>query len=287
MMAFRVLRWPSRPGRYRQVRLPGCARDRGRLTPFARRWRQGPGRPAGGRRPGAGAWLDAAPGAEGQTGQVGAAAAAGLAPDPVQVRADARMLMCSSARLAVICALVRPGATRTTSSRSRALSCRGLVPGLASGQRLPAGRQHPHIISGRQQPSAQLRRSRARSYPALAAAASGPAPAPVPRPQTPRLLRYPQRRGHHRRDLGPDPVPAALWCPSRAPSAEPARHLTEGQPGLPHPTWPGHRHQPTLTQQRHHVAHRPGPADETGQRSREAPEPPPAARTLSIPTPVP
>jgi hypothetical protein len=55
-----------------------------RVTPFPRPRRLS-GRPtagAGGR-----AWSDQA-GGEGQAGQVSAAAAAGLVPDPVQVRAD-------------------------------------------------------------------------------------------------------------------------------------------------------------------------------------------------------
>ena len=77
---------PSRP--HRQPRLAGRAHGRGSVTPFP--GAGGRGRPTRSRadrrgRPPAG--LDQS-GAEGQAGQVGAAAAAGLVPDPVQVGAD-------------------------------------------------------------------------------------------------------------------------------------------------------------------------------------------------------
>ena len=65
------------------------------------------------------AWLDQAFD-QGQAGQVGTAAAAGLVPDPVQVRADRAG---ADAQLGGDLALVRPWATSLTSSRSRALSC--------------------------------------------------------------------------------------------------------------------------------------------------------------------
>jgi hypothetical protein len=60
---------------------------------------------------------------------------------------------------------------------------------------------------------------------------------------------------------------------SHSPVGEPGRHPPghrAGQPGLADPARPGHRHQPVLPQQPRHLAHRPGPADEAGQRGREA-----------------
>jgi hypothetical protein len=60
--------------------------------------------------------------AEHLPGQAVATAAAGLVTDPVQVRADRAD---ADEQLAAIWALVRPWATRMTSSRSRALSLAG------------------------------------------------------------------------------------------------------------------------------------------------------------------
>ena len=79
--------WPAGPALTRQARLPGRARGRGRITPFAATGRVGttthaPQACLAGRRA-----LDES-GLQGQPGQVGAAPAAGLVPDPVQVGAD-------------------------------------------------------------------------------------------------------------------------------------------------------------------------------------------------------
>jgi hypothetical protein len=76
----------------------------------------------GGRRP---AGSDQS-GGEGQAGQVGAAAAAGLVPDPVQVRADGAD---ADVQLGGDLGVGAAAATRVTSSRSRALSVPG--PGTA------------------------------------------------------------------------------------------------------------------------------------------------------------
>ena len=149
------------------------------------------------------------------------------------------------------------------------------VPGLPShGQRLPAGRQHPHIITRRQQPRAQLR-GRADHVLAVIQHQQQLLPGQHPRQRLvrrhPRLLGYPQRRGHHRRHLRRVLDRRQLRQPG--PVGEPARHLPghlAGQPGLPYPARPGHRHQPALLKQRRHLAQRPAPADEARQRSREA-----------------
>ena len=149
------------------------------------------------------------------------------------------------------------------------------VPGLPGHpQRLPAGRQHPHIIAGRQQPGAQLRR-RADHVLAVIQHQQQLLPGQHPRQRLgrrhPRLLPHPQRRRHHRRHLRRVPHRRQLRQPH--PVREPARHLPghlTGQPGLARPARPGHRHQPVLLQQPRDLAHRPGPADEARQRGREA-----------------
>ena len=148
------------------------------------------------------------------------------------------------------------------------------VPGLPRGpQRLPAGRQDPHIIAGSQQPGAQ-RRGRADHM--LAAIqhqqqlppgqrtlqrAGSRDPRPLPHPQRRRDRRGHPRRVSHRRQLRqPGPV------------HEPARHLPghlSGQPGLAHTTRPGHRHQTVLPQQARDLPDSRDPAYEAGQRSRE------------------
>ena len=169
---------------------------------------------------------------------------------------------------------LRPPAVRRVTGRGQGQRPQP-VPGLPGHrQRLPAGRQHPHIITGRQQPGAQLR-GRADHVLAVIQHQQQLLPGQHPRQRLgrrhPRLLPYPQRRGHHRRDLRRVPHRRQLRQPR--PVREPARHLPghlAGQPGLPHPARPGHRHQPVLLQQPRHLAHRPGPADEARQRSREA-----------------
>jgi hypothetical protein len=83
----------------------------------------------------------------------------------------------------------------------------------------------------------------------------------LPHSQRRRHDRRDQRRVLHRRQLGqPRPV--------REPARHSPGHLT-GQPGLARAARPGHRHQPVLLQQPGCLAHGPGPADKTGQDSRE------------------
>ena len=169
---------------------------------------------------------------------------------------------------------LRPPAIRRVTGRGQGQRAQP-VPGLPGHrQRLPAGRQHPHIITRRQQPGAQLR-GRADHVLAVIQHQQQLLPGQHPRQRLghrrPRLLPYPQRRGHHRRDLRR--VPHRRQFRQPRPVREPARHLPghlAGQPGLAHPARPGHRHQPALLHQPGHVAPRPGPADETRQRSREA-----------------
>ena len=168
------------------------------------------------------------------------------------------------------------------------------VPGFAPcPERLPAGRQHPHVITGRQQPGAQLR-GRAGHVLAVIQHQQQLPPGQHPRQRLggrhPRLLPYPHRRGHCRRYLRR----VRYRCQFRQPCPvrEPARHLPRhliGQPGLTRAARPGNRHQPVLIQQPRHLTHRPGPADETGQRNRKAMHPthpgghrrPPHARTIT------
>ena len=161
------------------------------------------------------------------------------------------------------------------SIRARQAKRRQPVPGLPGHpQRLPAGRQHPHIISGQQQPSAQ-RRGRADQMLAVIQHQQQLLPGQHPRQRIghghPRLLPYPQRRRHCRRNLRGVPQRRQFRQPH--PVREPARHspghLT-GQPGLARTARPGHRHQPVLIQQARHRAHRGAPAHETRQRRREA-----------------
>ena len=149
------------------------------------------------------------------------------------------------------------------------------VPGLPGHrQRLPAGRQDLHVIAGQQQPRAQTS-GRADHMLAVIQHQQQLLPGQHPRHRIsgrlPRLLRYPQRRRHHRGHQGRVPHRRQLCQPH--PVREPARHLPghlPGQPGLPRPARPGHRHQPMLLQQGRDLAHRTGPADEAGQRDREA-----------------
>ena len=99
----------------------------------------------------------------------------------------------------------------------------------------------------------------------------------------PRLLPYPQRRRRSPPEPAPDPstgASSASHAPSANSASHPPGHLT-GQPGLPRTARPRHRHQPVPPQQPRHLGHRPGPADETGQRGREAVHAtePPAARS--------
>jgi len=79
------------------------------------------------------------------------------------------------------------------------------VPGLpAHGQRLPAGRQHPHIITGCQQPGAELR-GRANHVLAIVQHQQQLPPGQRPRQRigcrNAGLFRHSQRCGHRRRDL--------------------------------------------------------------------------------------
>ena len=149
------------------------------------------------------------------------------------------------------------------------------VPGLPGHpQRLPAGRQHPHIITSRQQPRAQ-RRGRADHMLAVVQyqqhLLAGQRPRQRLGRRQPRLLAHPQRRGHRRRDLHRVRHRRQLRQPR--PVGEPARHLPghlRGQPGLARPARPGHRHQPVIGKQARDPAQRLGPADEAGQRRREA-----------------
>jgi hypothetical protein len=57
--------------------------------------------------------------------------------------------------------------------------------------------------------------------------------------------------------------------PVGEPAGHPSRHLAD-QPCLPGSAWPGYRHQATLTQLAGDICHRLSPADETGERDREA-----------------
>ena len=140
-------------------------------------------------------------------------------------------------------------------------------------QRLPAGRQDPHVITGLQQARAQFS---GRADHMLAVIQhhqqlpAGQHPRHRLRRRPPRLLPHPQRHRHHRRNPRRIPHRGKLGQPR--PVREPGRHPPghrAGQPGLAHPARPGHHHQPVLLQQARHLAHRPGPADETRQYSRE------------------
>ena len=140
-------------------------------------------------------------------------------------------------------------------------------------QRLPAGRQDLQIIGGRQQPPAQLRSPLDHMLAIIQHQQQlqpGQHPGQRLRRRHTRLPPHPQRRRHHRRHQHRITDRRQLHQPH--PVREPPRHLLShltGQPGLPHPARPGHRHQPALTQQARHLAHRPGPPDKTRQHSRE------------------
>ena len=97
-------------------------------------------------------------------------------------------------------------------------------------QRLPAGRQHPHVITGRQQPGAQLR-GRADHVLAVIQHQQQLLPGQHPRHRLGRrdtgLLAHPQRRRHHRRRPAPGPAPAP------APPATPRPRTGPPPPGPP------------------------------------------------------
>jgi hypothetical protein len=117
------------------------------------------------------------------------------------------------------------------------------VPGLPGHpQRLPAGRQHPHIISSKQQPRAQLRR---RADQMLAVIQHQQQLLPGQHPhhhisrRHPRLVPYPQRRGHGRRHQRRVFDGRQLYQPH--PVREPVRYLLRyltRQPGLAEPPGP-------------------------------------------------
>ena len=160
-------------------------------------------------------------------------------------------------------------------TRARHRQRRQPVPGLPGDpQRLATSRQHPHIISGRQQPGAQ---PGGRPDHVLAIVQhqqqllAGEHPRQRLNSGNPRLIPYPQRRRHHRGHQRRIPHRRQLRQPH--PVREPARHPPRhhpGQPGLPRTARPGHRHQPPLTQQPGDRAHRLFPADEARQHHREA-----------------
>ena len=141
------------------------------------------------------------------------------------------------------------------------------------GQGLPAGRQHPHIITSTQQPSAQ---PRSRTNHMLAVVQhqqqllAGQHSRHCIGHWHAGLLPHPQRCRHNR--LHPRWIPYRGQLCQPRPVGKPARHspghLT-GQPGLPRTARPGHRHQPALIQQPRHLAHRPGTADKARQHSRK------------------
>ena len=149
------------------------------------------------------------------------------------------------------------------------------VPGLTGHpQRLPAGGQHPHIITSRQQPRTQ-RRGRADHVLAVVQQQQHLLAGQRPRQRLgrrqSRLLAHPQRRGHHRRHLSGVRHRCQLHQP--CPIGELACHLPghlHGQPGLARSARPGQRHQPVIRKQARDLAQRLGPADEAGQRGREA-----------------
>ena len=140
-------------------------------------------------------------------------------------------------------------------------------------QRLPAGRQHPHIITGRQQPGAQPG-GRADHMLAVVQHQQQLLPGQHPRQHIghryPRLVRHPQRRRHHRGNQRRVSHRRQLRQPR--PVREPPRHIPghlTGQPGLPHAARAGDRHQPVLLQQASDLTHRAGPADKARQHGRE------------------
>ena len=152
--------------------------------------------------------------------------------------------------------------------------------------RLPAGRQHPHIIGGGQQRPAQLR-DRRRHVLAVVQHQQQLPPGQHPgqrlREGRARRLMHLKRHRHRRRDQRRLLDSSQLDQPH--PVGEPARyppgHLT-GQPGLAHPARPGHRHHPVLSQQPGDLVHRGLPADETRQR-RDEPMHAASSRYRSIP----
>ena len=153
-----------------------------------------------------------------------------------------------------------PGAGRISGpSRYRA------SPATASGSRLVAStRTSSHAASSpahSRRPPAPITCSQLSSTSSNACRLPPPGqpPAPASRPPGhPRRLTYPQRRGHHRRDLRRvphrrqllQPGPVRATGPPRARATAPASRVFR-------PARPGHRHQPVLPQQPRHVAHCP------------------------------
>ena len=160
------------------------------------------------------------------------------------------------------------------------------VPGLPGHpQRLPAGRQHPHLIAGGQQPGAQLR-GRAGHVLAVIQHQQQLLPGQHPGQRRGRrkagLLPHAQRRRHHGRHQDRVAHRGQLGQPH--PVREPARHLFRdlaGQPGLARPARPGHRHQPVPVQQGSDLADSPDPAHEAGQRGHEAVQAPGRGQRLT------
>ena len=159
------------------------------------------------------------------------------------------------------------------------------LPGDLQG--LPAGSQHPHVVGAEQQPAAQLRR-RADHLLAVIQHQQQLPPGQRTRQRIGRRHRGqlpdPQRRRHHRRYLRRIPHRRQLRQPHSVsePGRDPRGHLA-GHARLPGTPGPGHRHQPALTQIADDLVHYPGPAHETGQRSRKAVH---ASRRVSHPRPL-
>jgi hypothetical protein len=142
-----------------------------------------------------------------------------------------------------------------------------------NSQRLPAGDQHPQVVTGSEQGGAELG-SRVDDVLAVIQHQQQLLPGQHPGQhigwRDSRLLAHSQGYGHHRRDLRRILYRRQLGRPR--PVGEPARHppgYLGGQPGLAHPARPGQRHQPVPLQQARDLAHRPVPADEARQRGRE------------------
>ena len=143
----------------------------------------------------------------------------------------------------------------------------------ATAQRLPAGRQHPHIITRGQQPGAQLR---GRADHMLAVIQhqqqllAGQHPRQRLADRDTWLLPYPQRRRHR-----PE------TCAGSRTGASSASHVpSANRPATARATWSASRVLPTppgpvtvtsrcSIQQTHDLAHGPGPADEARQHGRE------------------
>ena len=150
-------------------------------------------------------------------------------------------------------------------SRNRASPASAAAPGWS-----PAPARH-HTRPAAPRTAPPLRRSDARSYQHQQQLPAGPAPAPAPRPPgAPGCSCSPAPRR-------PPPTTCAGSWPGQLgqprPSANRAatpRAAAAGQPGLAHPTRPGHRHQPVQPEQVSHLAHLLVPANEAGQLGRKA-----------------